>query len=263
MSRPAPASGSGDGAPVRRTLEFDRAAVAAPRARVGLVALASDQTIEADLHRILGPIGVGLYATRITNANTITPETLRAMADGIGPAAGVILPGVDLDVVAYGCTSASVEIGEDAVAAAVRAARPGVRVTTPITAALAAFRALGVRRVALLTPYVAAVDGAIRAHLEANGVRVAAMGSFEENDDRRVAGIAPAAIESAVLELADGAAVDGVFVSCTALRALDALPALEARLDLPVVASNPALAWHALRLAGIEDRLPAFGRLFA
>jgi maleate isomerase len=29
-----------------------------------------------------------------------------------------------------------------------------------------------------------------------------------------------------------------------------------------VSSSNHAMAWHALRLAGIEDRLPQFGSLF-
>jgi maleate isomerase len=33
-------------------------------------------------------------------------------------------------------------------------------------------------------------------------------------------------------------------------------------LDKPVTASNHALAWHLLRLAGIGDAVDGFGRLF-
>ena len=31
---------------------------------------------------------------------------------------------------------------------------------------------------------------------------------------------------------------------------------------MPVTASNHALAWHLLRLAGISDEIAGFGRLF-
>ena len=61
----------------------------------------------------------------------------------------MILPGVPLDVVAYGCTSGAMVIGEDRVAERIRAARPDVAVTTPITGALAALQALGAKRIAL------------------------------------------------------------------------------------------------------------------
>ena len=50
-------------------------------------------------------------------------------------AAELILPGLPLDVVAFGCTSASMVIGEDKVFARIREVRPGIACTTPITAA--------------------------------------------------------------------------------------------------------------------------------
>src|ERR671912_2130001 len=85
-------------------------------AQIGLVVLATDHTIEHEWRRILGGIeGVGLYNSRIWNDARITPETLAAMEAGLADAAGVIMPGVRLDVVAYGCTSASMVIGEDLV----------------------------------------------------------------------------------------------------------------------------------------------------
>jgi maleate isomerase len=33
-------------------------------------------------------------------------------------------------------------------------------------------------------------------------------------------------------------------------------------LGKPVTSSNHAMAWHCLRLAGVDDALPQFGRLF-
>lgn len=37
---------------------------------------------------------------------------------------------------------------------------------------------------------------------------------------------------------------------------------LEARIGIPVTSSNHAMAWHSLRLAGIDDAMPEAGRLF-
>jgi maleate isomerase len=56
--------------------------------------------------------------------------------------------------------------------------------------------------------------------------------------------------------------VEGVFVSCTSLRVASIVEELEAELGKPVTSSNHALAWHCLRLAGIEDEVPGYGRLF-
>ena len=57
--------------------------------------------------------------------------------------------------------------------------------------------------------------------------------------------------------------LDAVFVSCTSIRLSERLPQLEERLGLPITSSNHALAWHCLRLAGIDDVLPGSGRLFS
>jgi maleate isomerase len=51
-------------------------------------------------------------------------------------------------------------------------------------------------------------------------------------------------------------------VSCTSLRLIDAVTAIETALGKPVTSSNHALAWHCLRLAGIDDTRPQFGTLF-
>jgi maleate isomerase len=53
-----------------------------------------------------------------------------------------------------------------------------------------------------------------------------------------------------------------VFISCTGLRTAPLVSLLEKRLRKPVVTSNQALAWHALRLAGITDQLEGRGLLF-
>ncbi len=247
---------------VRQPLPFDLDPGIGARAALGLIVLATDQTIEHEFRRLLDLPGVALYQSRILNDAQITPTTLAAMADRIVGATDVILPGLPLDVVAFGCTSASMVIGEERVCELIRTARPGVACTTPITAAFASFRALDARRIALLTPYREDINRFMRDYIEARGFAVTVMGSFNEEDDRRAARIDAASIRKAALELGREPAVDAVFVSCTSLRLVDAVAAIEDELGKPVTSSNHALAWHCLRLAGIDQCRSGFGTLF-
>src|SRR3984885_5383439 len=119
----------------------------ATRAALGLLVLATDQTMEHEFRHLIRLPGVAVYGARLYNDANITPETLRAMCPLIAPATELILPGSQLDVVAFGCTSASMALGEEEVFRQIHRARPEVACTTPITAAFAAFTALGVRRI--------------------------------------------------------------------------------------------------------------------
>lgn len=235
----------------------------ASRARIGLMVLATDFTIEHEWRQIMaGLAGVALYQSRILNDSQITPETLRAMEPRIAAATDVILPGSPLDVVAYGCTSASMAIGEEKVFEKIRSVRPGVSCTTPITAAFAAFRALGAKRIGVLTPYRADVNRIVADYIRARGFEVPVFGSFSEQDDGIVARIAPASIKEGIAAIMAKAPIDAVFVSCTSVRLAEAAAAIEAAIGVPVTSSNHAMAWHALRLAGVADAMPQWGRLF-
>jgi maleate isomerase len=227
----------------------------AARAAIGLLVLATDQTMEHEFRHLIRLPGVAVYGARLFNDADITPETLRAMRDLITPATELILPDIRLDVVAFGCTSASMALGEDEVFRQIRRARPDVACTTPVTAAFAAFRALGARRIGVLTPYAPEVNAVVRDYLDAHGAEVA--------DDREAARISVASIAAGIGALARGARLDAVFVSCTSLRLAEHAAAIEADVGIPVTSSDHALAWHCLRLAGVNDTIPGAGRLFA
>lgn len=233
------------------------------RARLGLVVLASDQVIEHEWRLVLADLpGVALYHARLFNAPAITPETLRAMEELIRPAASLILPGLPVTVLAYGCTSASMVLGEARVAALLREARPEAAVTNPVSALRAALAALRARRIALLTPYRADVNASLCRYLEERGLEIVAMGSFLEEDDGVVGRIAPESIRDAAIGLGRTPGVEAVVVACTSLRVVEVAAAIEAAAGVPVTSSNHAMLWHGLRLARIDDPLPRWGRLY-
>ncbi len=231
------------------------------RASLGLVVLQADEVIEQEFRRLFPTGDVALYVTRIPSGADLTAETLAAMEVVLPQAAGLLPPSVAFAVVAYACTSGATVIGPARVEALVRGAVRTAAVTDPLCAATAAFGALGVRRIGLVSPYVAAVSAALRTELEAAGVAVVAFGSFEEQVEARVARIAPDSIAAAALEIGSRDDVEAVFLSCTNLRALDVIEAVERALGKPVVSSNQALAWQMARLAGIGPLDSRFGRL--
>ena len=234
----------------------------AARARLGLVVLATDQTVEHEFRAVLARLpGVALYQARIYNSPTITSETLAAMETDIAPVARLLPPG-RFDVVAFGCTSASMVLGEARVLELLAEAHPEAKGTTPITAAFAAFRAFGARRIGVLTPYAAEVNATVQRYIEAAGFEIPVFGSFNEDNDQVTARISPDSVRAAARRVAEAAEVDALFVACTSLRLLEAAEAIEAELGVPVTSSNHAMIWHCLRLAGVNDALPGFGRLY-
>lgn len=232
------------------------------RAKIGLIVLATDYTMEHEFRKVFTVPGVDFYGARIENSNTVTPETLAAMGDRIPSTVSLILPGAELDVVAYGCTSATTVLGEETVFSRIREVQPNAKCTSPITSAFAAFEAFDAKRIAVLTPYTRDVNDGVRSYIENAGYIVPVFGSFNEDQDPTVARIDTESLSNAVDAITKDHEVDMVFVSCTSVRLLDAAPMIEKRIGLPVTSSNHAMAWHCLRLAGVDEPMPQFGRLY-
>ncbi len=230
-------------------------------AGLGLVVLQADAVIEQDFRRLLAADQAAVYVTRIPSSADLTAATLAAMATALPAAAGLLPPAIDFAVVGYACTSGATVIGPARVARLIRGAVTTARVTEPLSAALAAFTALGVRRIGLVSPYVAEVSTALRAAFAAAGVETVAFASFEEPVEARVARIAPASVRAAALAIGGQPDVQAVFLSCTNLRTLEVIGEVEEALGKPVISSNQALAWQMSRLADLPPPDRTFGRL--
>lgn len=241
-------------------IAFDTDAGVGTLANIGLLVLRTDQTIEDEFRHAL-PAGVALYESRLPSPVEITPDNLRKMEAEI-PLATQLLPDVAFDVIGFGCTSGALVIGESRVADRVGEAMPGVKVTDPVTAAVAAFAALGKKRVGLLTPYISTINHSLRSAFMDRGLDIPAMGSFNEPDDNRVARISADSIEKAIMQVGSVDECEAVFISCTSLRVARIAEKVEAKLGKPVTSSNHALAWHMLRLAGYQEPIAGLGALY-
>jgi maleate isomerase len=184
------------------------------------------------------------------------------MGPRLSGAASLIVPDGRVDVIAYCCTSGTTAMGYDAVASSIQETRIDVPVVTPITAGLLALEKFGAKNVAVLTPYVDDVNRVLITYIEDNGPRVTALTSFLIADDNKMAGIPPDTIFAAALE-ADRPDADALFISCTAIRAVDVAEKIEQALGKPVICANQALFWQSLRVAGYTDPVSGYGELLS
>ena len=231
------------------------------RARIGLIVPSSNTTMEPEFWR-MAPEGVSVHTSRV-RLSEVTPEALRLMASE-AVRASEELATADVNVIVYGCTSGSLLEGvewEERLRREIRE-RAGVEAITTAQAVVEALRALGVRRVAVATPYIDEINSRERSFLERSGfsvVRIRGLGIVRNTDIGRQPPWVAYRLAKEVAREA-GRSADGVFISCTNFRTIEVIELLEVELQLPVVSSNTASMWLALRTLGIRDRL-SYGRL--
>jgi maleate isomerase len=154
--------------------------------------------------------------------------------------AAALLVWADVDVIIFACTTGSLVhgVGWDREVAGRIERASGRPATTTTTTVLGALRAVGATTLAVATPYLEELNAIERRFLEASGFAVAAISGLGCVTD-----------------------AEAVFISCTNFHCLPAIASLERQLGKPVVTSNLAGAWTALRQIGIEDTIPGYGQL--
>lgn len=232
------------------------------RALIGLVYIASSWVMEADFIN-LAPPGVLTHTTQVSLGGAVTVENLSKVGDQAVEGARRLAE-APVDSVILGCTSGSFIKGlgydQEIIRRMREAAGRDVPTTTTATAVVEALRTLGARKVSVATPYPDAVNQRAIAFLEANGFKVTNLVGLGINDDPTI-NRQPLEKVYALTKQADTSDADVAFISCTAFRSVDIIDALEKDLGKPVISSNQASFWHALRLAGVRERIGGYGRL--
>jgi arylmalonate decarboxylase len=139
----------------------------------------------------------------------------------------------------------------------------GLPCTTMSHAIVSALRMLGLRRVAVATSYIDALNDRLVAYLEAAGFAVTAIRGLQMTGVEAMGLVSTQTLVDLSTQVFEqDRSADGVFISCGGLLTLDAILQLEDRLGVPVTASSPAGFWDVVRLGGWDARAPGYGRLF-
>ncbi len=233
------------------------------RARLGFLLPPGNPTIEPEL-MALAPPGVSLHFHRmvargVTGSLDGQEARNRMMIDSLDDGVELLaMVKPDVIVIAHTATSYTLGIEGEAALLARLTAASGRRVVTAFGAVAAALQKLKVERVALGAPYSAETTVQGKAHLEAYGFRVVAHDNL-----KGVTNIYDETAERAyrLARSVDRPEAQAVFLSGTGMPTLTVLEMLETDLGKPVISSNLAMMWHALRVAGVGAKVAGYGRL--
>ena len=228
--------------------------------KVGLLALSTDLTIERDFNSICHKLPLNIFVNRIHNENPLTKENLLKMYDNIESITEKILPGEKINTVAYGCTSGTIAIGEDRVKEKIQLAKPACYVTTPVTSAIKAFKLMNVKKISVFTPYPESVNKTIYEYFSKKKIDVLSFSTFNLDLDTDFANIDPKYLYEILIKLNINDA-DALFISCTALPALEILDNVEKKINKPVFSSNQTLIWDTIRSVGYKSPVEGYGNL--
>jgi maleate isomerase/arylmalonate decarboxylase len=168
------------------------------------------------------------------------------------------------DVIAYACTAGSLVVPLDQLTDYM-ASKAGVPCVATAPALVHACRFLKITKISLATPYHEALNEHEVAFFAKCGIKTLSVkglgiGAGGPQEYVQIAKVPKEAVYEHC-RAADVPAAQGMVVSCTDFSALEAIPRLEAELGKPVVSSNLATFWAALRAAGRREPVRGFGRL--
>jgi maleate isomerase len=233
------------------------------RARIGIVVPSVNTVMEPWAQRTV-PEGVSVHFSRMFMPPDTTTEGLIEMDRTDGKSALRQLTSIYPHVMAYGCTASSIVQGldYDAHLRTEIAETFDVPATTAAHAIITGLRTLGARRISMVSPYPAKLDAAEHAYFAKAGFDVLGGDCLGIVDGFRLAEPSPETL-FALGKRGMAAEADALVISCLNTRSHTVIDRLEQALGKPVVTSTQATLWHALRLAGIEDQNPGYGRLLA
>ena len=236
------------------------------RLRIGIAVPSTNTTVQPECE-LLRPPGVTNHTGRVSiRQRKITTEKdflehVRTMRDGMGDAidrvasaqVDHIIMGVALEAF-WGGVKQAAELQDSL------AHRAGAGVSMGSTASVAALKAIGAEKIAVLTPHMPRGDEQVRDYFHEAGFDVRRLIGLKCPSPIEIAHTTGKRMRSAIREL-DGGDIEAVVQVGTNLPAMDICAEAERWLGKPVLAINAVTYWDALRRSGIEDRIHGHGRI--
>lgn len=241
------------------------------RRRVGLIVPSSNTTMETELPTLLGRFGrthgveFTFHASR-ARLHRVDAESLARMVDDSDRCAAEVTD-ADVDVVAYACLVAVMARGpgahgevEERLAKIVTDGRSAAaRVTSSAGALVRTLPEVGLRRVAVVAPYLPPLTRLVEAYLRDAGIDVVDSVSLGVADNCEVGRLDTSRLPEHVSRL-DLSQADGIVLSaCVQMPSLDAVDAVEQAFGLPVVTAATATTREILTSLGLPPDVDGGG----
>jgi len=236
------------------------------RGRIGIIVPSSNTTCEPEYQQ-MAPKGVSVHASRVYNPevkNEAEKEAAMLQMNREVERAAREVASVEPQVIVYGCTTGSFLKGPEydrEVEQKITSAT-GIQTLTTTTAVVEALSAFNLKRIAMATPYTGGTASKERNFLEnvIPGLKVVSEKNLEILSNLDRGKLLPLNAYRAIQEILTDE-VEGVFISCTNWRTIEIIGTLENDLGKPVVTSNQASMWLALKKMRMKGD-PLYGSLF-
>ncbi|WP_043284048.1 maleate cis-trans isomerase family protein [Paraburkholderia oxyphila] len=242
--------------------------------RIGQVVPSSNVTMETEIPLILGrrqtvlPETFSFHASRM-RMKKVTREELAAMDASAGRCVQE-LTDARVDIIGYACLVAIMSMGagyhrqsEAQLGEVARANDAPTPIVTSAGALIQGLRALGARRVSIITPYMKPLTRLVAAYLEEEGIEVVDALSLEIEDNLAVGARDPLAL----VDLSRNVRTTGIDVlvasACVQMPSLAALDPIERCTGIPTVSAASCTAFAMLSALGLDPVAPGFGAILA
>lgn len=230
------------------------------RAKIGLIYPAPGWVMEPEFYK-MSPEGVITCTTRISLLETNVEQLSDIGRQAIESAR--LLSQAPVDVIALGCTSGSFIGGsnyDEELIGQMKIASGGITCITTSTAVINALQSLGVKKLAVATPYIEEVNEKGKSFLEENGFEVISITGLNLLYDSEIDNQSLETVYN-LAKTVDRKEAEAVVILCTGIRSIGILEYLEEALEKPVISAIQSTFWHSLRISGVKDKIKGYGSL--
>ncbi|WP_446697363.1 maleate cis-trans isomerase family protein [Stutzerimonas nitrititolerans] len=242
--------------------------------RVGQIVPSSNITMETEIpallkaRELIAPERFTFHSSRMRMKH-VTKEELARM-DGDSDRCALELSDARVDVMGYACLVAIMSMGHGyhrASAERLQAVTAQNDAKTPVITSAGALvdgiRALGAKRVAVVTPYMKPLTELVVDYIRNEGIEVGDYRALEISDNLAVAAHDPMNLPEIVAKMRTDD-VDAIVLSaCVQMPSLSAITMVEAQTRKPVVSAAVATTWAMLKALNLPTRVPGGGALLS
>ena len=237
------------------------------RKKFGVIVPSTNTVVEADYNR-MAPPGVTFHTGRMYIGQPVmdSDAAFQAILEQIRASVGAAIRDVMTCQPDYMVMGMSSETFWGGVAGNARfiervRAQSGLEVSTGASACRAALERLGVRRIAVLSPYQAIADRQVTGFFEESGFTVVRFKGLRCPTATSIAEVTEGPLRRILAEELNGPDAEAIVQVGTNLSMVRLADEAERWLGKPVLAINAVTLWHALRASGVMDQLHGCGSL--
>ena len=242
--------------------------------RIGQIVPSSNTTMETEvplmLQRAIVPDGVGFtFHSSRAPMKTVSKDELTAMNGHMARCASE-LSDARMDVIASACLVAIMCQGKSYHLETERLLRAVCNqdgaetlIVTSAGALIEASKALGAKKIAIITPYMKRLTDLVVRYIEGEGIEILDAISLEIPDNLEVGTRDPLALVEIVKKLSTQNADAVVLSACVQMPSLAALDLVQRTFDVPVFSTAAATVFEILRALKLPTEVPAAGGLLS